>query len=130
MDRRTHATDTVRNVLVKLLVAAGVLLLPLPALVLGARGLLKRPGYSPDEPADRASYILLVALRGLVLLLVLALSVVVLVSTIGAAVVGVPLHGMVYVLFGLDVLLALLIVLTFGRRDRRPVRRRATPAAR
>jgi hypothetical protein len=128
--RRTHATDTVRNVLVKLLVAAGVLLLPLPALVLGARGLLKRPGYSPDEPADRASYILLVALRGLVLLLVLALSLVILVSAIGAAVVDVQLHGMVYVFFVLDVLLALLILISFGRRDRRPVRRRVTPAAR
>ena len=130
MGRRTHATDTVRNVLVKLLVAAGVLLLPLPALVLGTRGLLKRPGYSPDEPADRASYILLVGLRGLVLLLVLALSLVVLVSTIGAAVVDVQLHGMVYVFFVLDVLLALLILISFGRRDRRPVRRRVTPAAR
>jgi type IV secretory pathway VirB3-like protein len=128
--RRMYATDTVRNVLVKLLVAAGVVLLPLPALVLGARGLLKRPGYSPDEPADRASYILLVGLRGLVLLLVLALSVVILVSTIGAAVVDVQLHGMVYVFFVLDVLLALLILISFGRRDRRPARRRVTPAAR
>jgi len=117
-------------VLVKLLVAAGVLLFPVPALVLGARGLLKRPGYSADEPADRVSYILLVVLRGLVLLLVFLLSGVVLVSTIGAAVVDVPLHGMVYVLFGLDVLLALLIVLSFGRNVRRPVRRRATPATR
>jgi type IV secretory pathway VirB3-like protein len=124
------ATDSVGNVLVELLVAAGVVLFPLPALVLGARGLLKQPGYSPDEPADRASHILLVTLRAIVLLLVLALSVVVLVSTIGAAVVGVPLHGMVYVLFGLDVLLALLIVLSFGRRVRRPARRRVNPAAR
>jgi type IV secretory pathway VirB3-like protein len=117
-------------VLVKLLVAAGVVLFPVPAMVLGARGLLKRPGYSHDEPADRVSYILLVALRSLVLLLVLALSVVVLVSSIGAAVVGVPLHGMVYVFFGLDVLLALLIVFSFGRRVRRPARRRVTPASR
>jgi hypothetical protein len=117
-------------VLVKLLVAAGVLVFPVPALVLGARGLMKRPGYSADEPADRASYILLVALRALVLLLVLALSAVVLVSTIGAAVADVQLHGMVYVLFGLDVLLALLVVLSFGRRARRPVRRRVSPAAR
>ena len=114
----------------KLLVAAGVLGFPVPALVLGARGLLKRPGYSADEPADRASYILLVGLRGLVLLLVFVLSAVILVSTIGAAVVGVQLHGMVYVLFGLDVLLALLVVLSFGRRARRPVRRRVSPAAR
>ncbi|UOY03536.1 hypothetical protein [Blastococcus sp. PRF04-17] len=116
--------------LVTLLVAAGVVLLPLPALAMGSRGLFKQPGYSPDEPADRASHILIVALRGLVLLLVFALSAVVLVSTIGAAIQDVELHGMVYVLFGLDVLLALLIVVSFGRRDRRPVRRRATPAGR
>jgi hypothetical protein len=61
---------------------------------------------------------------------VLALSLVILVSTIGAAVVDVQLHGMVYVFFVLDVLLALLILISFGRRDRRPVRRRVTPAAR
>jgi hypothetical protein len=117
-------------VLVKLLVAAGVVLFPLPALVLGARGLFKHPGYSTDERADRASYILLVALRSLVLLLVVALSAVILVSTIGAALKDVQLHGLVYVFFALDVLLALLIVLSFGRRARRPARRRASPAAR
>ena len=116
--------------LVKLLVALGVLVFPVPALVLGVRGLLKRPGYSADEPADRASYVLLVALRGLVLLLVFALSAVVLVSAVGAVVVDVPLHGMVYVLFALDVLLALLVVVSFGRRARRPVRRRVSPATR
>ena len=114
----------------KLLVAAGVALFPLPALVLGGRGLFKQPGYSPDEPADRASHILIVTLRAIVLLLVFALSAVVLVSAIGAAIKDVALHGMVYVLFGLDVLLAVLIVLSFGRRDRRPTRRRASPAAR
>ncbi len=116
--------------LVKVLVALGVVLLPLPALVLGARGLLKRPGYDPDEPADRAGYILIVSLRAIVLLLVFALSAVLLVSTVGAVIKDVEMHGMVYVLFGLDVLLALLILLSFGRRDRRPVRRRATPAKR
>jgi hypothetical protein len=122
-----------RDVLVKLLVAVGVLAFPLPALVLGAQGLRKRPGYSHDEPADRVSYALLVGLRALVLLLVLVISAVLLVSAIGAAVVGVPLHGMVYVLFGVDLLLALMVVLSFGRRvrrARRPARRRATPAAR
>ena len=116
--------------LVSLLVAAGVVLFPLPALGLGSRGLLKRPGYDPDEPADRISYILVVGLRALVLLLVFALSAVVLVSTIGAAIKDVELHGMVYVFFALDLLLALLVVLSFGRRDRRPSRRRASPAAR
>jgi hypothetical protein len=117
-------------VLVNLLIAAGVLLFPLPALVLGARGLLKRPGYSADEPADRVSYIVLVTLRILLLVVVFALSAVILVSTIGATVRDVQLHGLVYVFFALDVLLALLIVFSFGRRDRRRVRRRATPAAR
>jgi hypothetical protein len=117
-------------VLVKLLVAAGVVVFPLPALALGVRGLFKRPGYSPDEPSDRASYILLISLRALLLLVVFALSVVILVSTIGSAIKPVDLHGMVYVLFGLDLLLALLIVLSFGRRERRRVRRRASPAKR
>ncbi len=116
--------------LVNLLIAAGVVLFPIPALVLGARGLLKRPGFNPDEPADRASYIVVVVLRCLLLLLVFALSAVVLVSTIGASVRHVQLHGLVYVFFALDVLLALVIVFSFGRRDRRRVRRRATPAAR
>jgi hypothetical protein len=121
---------TVRYVLVKVLVAAVVVLFPLPALVLGARGLLKRPGYSPDEPADRASYILVVGLRVLVLLLVFALSAVVLISSVGAAIKNVEMHGMVYVFLGLDLVLALLIVFSFGRPDRRPTRRRASPAAR
>ncbi|TFV85993.1 hypothetical protein [Blastococcus sp. CT_GayMR16] len=116
--------------LVNLLIAAGVVLFPIPALVLGARGLLKRPGYTADEPADRVSYIVLISLRCLLLLVVFALSVVILVSTIGATVRDVELHGLVYVFFALDVLLALLIVFSFGRRERRRVRRRATPAAR
>src|SRR4051812_47690693 len=117
-------------VIVDLLIAAGVVLFPLPALVMGARGLLRRPGYSPDEPADRLSYVLVVLFRSLALLLVLALSGVILLSTIGAAVKHVELHGLVYVFFGLDLLLALTIVLTFGRRDRRRARRRGTPAPR
>jgi hypothetical protein len=124
------AADTLRDVLVKILVALGVLVFPVPALALGARGLPRRPGYSVDEPADRLSYALLLGLRTLVLLVVLALSAVILVSAIGAAVVDVQLHGMVYVFFGLDVLLSLLVVLSFGRRVRRPARRRASPAAR
>jgi hypothetical protein len=117
-------------VLVNLLIAAAVVLFPIPALILGARGLLKRQGFSADEPADRMSYIVVVVLRLLLLLLVFALSAVTLVSTIGATIRDVELHGLVYVFFGLDVVLALLIVFTFGRRDRRRVRRRVTPAAR
>ena len=116
--------------LVPLLIAAGVLLFPVPALYLGARNLLKRPGLSVDEPADRASFLMLVSLRALIWLLVFALSAVILVSTVGAVVRSVELHGLVYVFFALDLLLALLIVLSFGRIERRPVRRRATPATR
>jgi hypothetical protein len=117
-------------VLFPLLIAAGVGVFPLPALVLGARNLRKRPGLSVDQPADWASFVLLVSLRALVCLLVFALSAVTLVSTIGAVLRGVELHGLVYVFFVLDLLLALLIVLSFGRIERRPVRPRATPASR
>jgi hypothetical protein len=81
-------------------------------------------------PGDRASIILLVSLRLLTLLLVFALSALTLLSGIGALLKGVQLHGLVYVFCVLDLLLATLVVLTFGRRDRRSVRRRATPAAR
>lgn len=116
--------------LVPLLIAAGVVLFPLPALYLGARNLRRRPGLSVDQPADRASYVLLVSLRLLIWLLVFALSAVTLVSTIGAVVREVELHGLVYVFFALDLLLALLIVLSFGRHVRRPARRSTTPAAR
>ena len=116
--------------LVQLLVVVGVLAFPVPALYLGAGNLLKRPGYSVDEPADRASFLMLVSLRALTWLLVFALSLVTLVSAVGALVQGVELHGLVYVFLVLDLLLALLIVLSFGRRERRPVRRPATPAPR
>jgi hypothetical protein len=117
-------------VLLPLLVAAGVVLVPLPALVLGARGLRRRPGFSYDEPADRVSFALLVTLRTLILLLVFALSAVTLVSAVGAAIKAVELHGLVYVFLALDLLLAAMVLLSFGRRDRPPVRRRASPAAR
>jgi hypothetical protein len=117
-------------VLVNLLIAAAVVLFPIPALILGVRGMLKRPGFNPDEPADRLSYVVVVVLRALLLLVVFALSALILVSTIGATIRDVQLHGLVYVFFGLDVLLALVIWFTFGRRDRRRVRRRVTPAAR
>jgi hypothetical protein len=116
-------------VLVEWLVIAGVVVLPLPALVLGARGVSRRPGYSPDMPGDRVSIIVLITLRVLTLLFVFALSAITLLSAIGALVKGVPLHGLVYVFCILDLLLGALVLLTFGRRDRRPARRRATPAA-
>ena len=116
--------------LLGLVAVAGVLLLPLPALLLGARGVLRRSGYSSDFPADRASLIVLVTLRLVTLLLVFALSVLTLVSSLGALIRGVELHGMVWVFFLLDLLLSVLVLLTFGRPDPRPARRRASPGAR
>jgi hypothetical protein len=117
-------------VLVNLLIAAAVVVFPIPALILGARGLLRRPGFNPDEPADRLSYVIVVVLRAVLLVAVFALSALILVSTIGATIRSVQLHGLVYVFFGLDVLLALVIWFSFARRGRRRVRRRVTPAAR
>ena len=116
--------------LVDLLIAVGVVLFPVPALILGARGLLKRPGFNPDEPADRLSYVVVVVLRVVLLVLVFALSAVILVSTIGASIRHVQLHGLVYVFFGLDVILSMVVWFTFARRGPRRVRRRVTPAAR
>lgn len=112
------------------LLIAGVVLAALPALVLGARGLFRHRGYVTGDPTDRVSVVFMVTLRALVLLVVLALSAITLVSCIGAWIKGVELHGMVYVFFTLDLLLAALVLLTFGRGEKRPARRRATPAAR
>lgn len=112
------------------LLIAGVVLAALPALVLGARGLFRHRGYVTGDPNDRASVVVMVTMRSVVLLLMLALSGITLVSCIGAWIKGVELHGMVYVFFVLDLLLASLVLLTFGRGEKRPARRRATPAAR
>jgi hypothetical protein len=114
-------------VVIESLLVAGVVVLPLPALVMGVRGVPNRRGLSID---DRASFAVLVVLRVLMLLLVFALSAVVLLSAIGAMVRGLHLPALVYMFFVLDLLLAALIVLTFGRRDRRRARRPATPAPR
>jgi hypothetical protein len=125
-------TDPIRSdlVLVQILVVLGVILLPLPAFVAGCRGVLRRPGLSPDDPGDRASIVVLITLRLLTLVLVFLLSGITLLSAVGAMIKGVDLHGLVYVFFVLDLLLATLIVLTFGRRERRRVRRRASPVRR
>lgn len=112
------------------LLIAGVVLFPLPALVLGARGLFRHRGYVTGDPSDRAPVVVMVTMRALVLLLVLALSALVLVSCVGAMIKDVELHGLVYVFFTLDLLLAALVLLTFGRNEKRPARRRATPARR
>jgi hypothetical protein len=118
-------------VVLELLMIAGVLAVAVPALVGGVRGLRLRSGhYSSDVTADRISLVLLVTGRLLTLLLVGALSLVVLVSAVGAVVQDLEMPGLVSVFFVLDLLLAASIVLTFGRRARRPVRRRATPGDR
>ena len=110
---------------------AGVLVVAAPAFVRGALGLRHRSGhYSSDVTADRVSLVLLVTVRLLTLLLVAVLSLVVLVCAVGVIVQDLEMPSLVSVFFVLDLLLAALVVLTFGRRDRRRVRRRATPAAR
>lgn len=116
--------------LVTWLVIAGVVLLPLPAVVAGARGLLRRRGYTAGGPGDRASLALLIVGRAVLLLLVLALTALVLVSAVGALLNDVVLHPAVFVFFVLDLLLSTAIVLTFGRLEPRPARRRASPAGR
>ena len=108
---------------------AGVLVVAVPALLRGAAGLRRRSGhYSSDVTADRISLVLLVT--GRLLVLGGALSLVVLVSAVGAIARDLQMPGLVSVFFVLDLLLAALVALTFGRRDRRRVRRRASPAAR
>jgi hypothetical protein len=106
-----------------------VLVLPLPALFLGSMG-AARPWRYATESAEHFSHGLLIGLRLLLLLVVLALTAITLISLIGAMVKDVSMPGLVYVFFFLDLLLAALVLLTFGRRDRRPARRRASPAAR
>ena len=122
-------TATVPLVVVKILMIAGIGVLPLPALYLGSRGVPGRRRFAA-EPADRLSQLLLVGLRLLVLLLILALSGITLLSLIGALVKAVAMPGLVYVFFFLDLLLGALVVLTFGRSAPPPARRSATPAAR
>ena len=112
------------------LLIAGVVLVALPAIVLGARGMFRHRGYVTNDPDDRASVIVMVTLRALVLLAMLALSAITLVACVGALNKDVELHGMVYAFFTLDLLLAILVLVTFGRNDRRPARRRASPARR
>jgi hypothetical protein len=118
-----------RLVVVKALMIAGVVVLPLPALFLGVRGVPGRRRIT-GEAADRVSSVLLVVLRLLVLLLVLGLSGLSLVSLVGAIVKDVAMPGLVYVFFFLDLLLGALVLLTFGRRDRQRARRPVTPAVR
>jgi hypothetical protein len=119
-------------VLVQALMLTGVALLPLPALVVGVRALRGRPRpRGADLPGDRLSRGLAVALRVLLLLLVLALTGLVLLSLVAALVRGVTtMPSLLYEFFFADLALAVLVLLSSGRRGRRPSRRRATPAAR
>lgn len=114
----------------QLLVAAAVVLLPLPSLALGVRNVSRIPGFAPGDPGDRTSVVVIVSLRVVALLLVFLLSAVCLVSAIGSLIKGIELHGLVYVFCILDLLLALLIVLSFGRRELRREHRSARPARR
>jgi hypothetical protein len=118
-------------VVLEVLMVVGVLLVPVPALVVGTGGLLRRTGRSSiDARADRIEFGLLVTGRALSLLLVLALSGITLLSCIGGLVKGLTLPSLVYVFFLADLLIAVLVLLTFGRLDRRRVRRPANPARR
>ena len=130
--RRGAGAGTIRfcSVLVKVLLIVGVVLLPLPALWLGVRGVGHHKGYSAADSHDRSTVMVLVTLRVLSLFLVFALSAVVLVSCIGALIKDVVMPDLVLIFFVLDLLLATLVLLTFGRRDRRPGRRRGSPARR
>ena len=111
--------------------AIGVLAVPVPAMVLGSANLLRRSGrYSPDQTADRIGLAVVVLARVLGLLLMAALSAVLLVATIGALIRGIEVPSLVYVLFLLDLLLAVLVLLTYGRGVPRPARPPGTPARR
>lgn len=109
----------------------GVLLVPVPALAVGGAGLLKRTGRSSlDARADRIEFSLLVTGRALSLVLLFTLSGITLLSCIGGLVKGLTVPSLVYVFFVADLLIAVLVLLTFGRRDRRRARRPRTPARR
>jgi hypothetical protein len=118
-------------VVIEVLMAVGVVLVPLPALVLGSMRLFRRSGRaSTDERADRVELVLLVTGRLIGLLLLFALSGITLLSCIGAIIKDVQVHSLVYVFFTADLLVAFLVLLTIGRLVQRPARRRGTPARR
>jgi hypothetical protein len=118
-------------VVLEVLMVVGVLLVPVPALAVGGAGLLHRTGRSSiDVRADRIEFGLLVTGRALSLLLLFALSAVTLLACIGGLVKGLDVPSLVYVFFVADLLIAVLVLLTFGRRDRRRARRSTTPARR
>jgi hypothetical protein len=116
-------------VVIEVLMAVGVGAIPLPALALGARGLLRRSGRaSTDARADRLELVLLVLGRLLALLVLCALTGITLLACVGALIKHVSVPSLVYVFFVADLLVATLVLLTFGRHVRRPRHRPATPA--
>ncbi len=117
--------------LIQILMVAGVVLVAVPALVLGVRRVAQRGGrvLRPTGP-DRTEFVLLVIGRALGLLAILLLSGLVLLASIGALVQDLSVPSLIYVFFVLDLLLAALVVLTSGGPRRRPARRRGTPARR
>lgn len=116
--------------LIEVLMVAGVVLIALPALVVGARRVTYRGtrALRPTGP-DRAEFVVFVIGRVLGLLLLATLSAVVLVASIGGLIKGLTVPDLVYVFFTLDLLMAALVVLTVGARPR-PARRSGTPARR
>jgi len=118
-------------VVIEVLMIVGVAVLPVPALALGARRLLARTGRaSIDERTDLIELALLVPGRLIALLLLVLLSGITLLASIGAMIQDLRVPSLVYVFFVADLLVATLVMLTFGRRGPRPARRRASPAPR
>jgi hypothetical protein len=118
-------------VVIEVLMIVGVVLLPLPALLLGARRLGHRSGRaSLDDRADRVELVLVVLGRLAGLLLLFVLSGITLLSCVGGLVKGLTVPSLVYVFFVADLLVASLVVLTVGRRGQRPARRSGNPARR
>ncbi|SDG44111.1 hypothetical protein SAMN05660324_2534 [Klenkia brasiliensis] len=120
------------HVLIQVLMAAGVVVLALPALVVGSRRLTKRGPRSLRSPGgSRSEFVVVLVGRLLGLLLILLLSALVLVATVGALVRDLDdLPSLVYVAFVLDLLLAALVVLTSAAPRPPRARRRASPAPR
>lgn len=116
--------------LIQILMAAGVVVLALPALVLGLRRLTRRGQRTLRPGGNRSEFAVVLLGRVLGLLLILLLSALVLVATIGALVQDLELPSLVYVFFVLDLLLAALVVLTSGGPRRRRGPRRGNPARR
>ncbi|MCZ2824365.1 MULTISPECIES: hypothetical protein [unclassified Modestobacter] len=115
---------------IEVLMVLGVVLVALPALAIGSARLLHRSGRATDQRTDRVELVLVVLGRLIGLVLLTALSGITLVSCIGAIVQDVTVHSLVYVFFVADLLVAILVLLTVGRLDRRPRRRSASPAPR